>query len=426
MTTDNNHSHSEQEPTPLKTVLYDKHTQLAEKSHIVPFAGYLMPLWYSSIAQEHQAVRKTAGMFDCTHMGVWEISGPQAEEFLQQITVNNVAKLTPGRAQYSYVVNTDGHVHDDIIIYKRKDELFMVVVNAANNDKVAKWWQDILAGNVVIDNADTNRKITARPVIRDMRDTNSGNDCRVDIAIQGPASADIIKAMLDDNTAANKMDELKPFGFIEATISGISVIVSRTGYTGAKVGFEIYVHPGKAGMIWDITLEKGKAAGLLPCGLGARDSLRIEAGLPLYGHELAGEYDISPYEAGYGWAVKLDKEFFIGQAALKEKSQNYDHEVVRMELPGKKGIRPVRSGDGILDDTGSCLGWVLSNTKVGDTQIVLAYVKRGSLEENQPTGVYYLARNQGQVAKGKKQKVDINEKLQADITGKVVSRFARF
>jgi len=204
------------------------------------------------------------------------------------------------------------------------------------------------------------------------------------------------------------------------------VLAARTGYTGAEMGFELYVEPAAAGRWWDLLLAKGAAAGLQPCGLGARDSLRIEAGFPLYGHELAGKYDISPWEAGYGWAVKLEKEFFIGKEAMQRRQAEQSREVVRLELPGQKGVRPVREADGVLDAAGVCRGWVLSCAKVGESQIALAYVQKGVLAAGAAAGIYYLARNAGHVQQGRLEKVEMEQKLNADIEGKAVTRFAKF
>ncbi len=164
----------------------------------------------------------------------------------------------------------------------------------------------------------------------------------------------------------------------------------------------------------------------MPCGIGARDSLRIEAGFPLYGHELAGPFNISPFQAGYSFAVKLDKEFFIGKAAMQEEAERYNMVVVRIELPGAKGIRPVRGSDAVLDDGGDCVGWVLSCAKVSDKQIALALVSRDVIKEGETIGVYYLARNESQVRKGRKQEVKKGQNVQADITGVTLRRFEKF
>jgi glycine cleavage system T protein len=410
----------------VESALYQKHIALTGKSHIAAFAGYLMPLWYSSISAEHNAVRKTAGIFDCTHMGVLEVEGRQAEPFLNIIATNDVSRLESGAAQYSYIIDAAGNVLDDIIIYRREKEKFMVVVNAANEPKIKAYIKGLLAGQVIIDADEPNRKLAYKPAVRDIRDTVSGSDCRVDIALQGPASADVILELVKSEKDREKIRNLKSFRFIETTVDGIDCIISRTGYTGAKVGFEFYVHLNKAGQIWDLVLDAGKKFGVLPCGLGSRDSLRIEAGLPLYGHELDGQFGISPFEAGYGWAVKLQKEFFIGKASMHKRAENYNMEVARIELAGEKGIRPVRQNDAVLNSDGACIGSVLSCAKVGQKQIALVFVSRDNVKEGTDLGIYYLARSSAQVQNGRRESVDRFERLKADIVGKGLSRFARF
>jgi glycine cleavage system aminomethyltransferase T len=181
------------------------------------------------------------------------------------------------------------------------------------------------------------------------------------------------------------------------------------------------VHPQNAAKLWQLLLK----AGALACGLGSRDSLRVEAGLPLYGHELDGEFNISPFEAGYGWAVKLDKEFFIGKAAIEKTAKNFDMNVVRIELSGHKGVRPVRQGDAILSN-GRCIGWVLSSATAGERQIALSYIEKNKAKEGDSVGVYYLARSESQKSKGKKGKVNKGEEVTAEITGKIISRFEKF
>ncbi len=409
-----------------KTVLYEKHIALTDKSHIAPFAGFLMPLWYSSISSEHKAVREAAGLFDCTHMGVLEVQGFEVADFLNLIATNDVSKITDGSAQYSYILDAAGNVLDDIIIYRRTSDKFMVVVNAANEPKIKAYIDALLEGQAILDVSNPKRKLEYEPSIRDMKDTSAGSDCKADIALQGPASLDIILALLKDNAVKEKIKALKPFKFIETTIcENVGCIISRTGYTGAKVSFELYAHPSQAPLLWDKLLEYGKSFGLVPCGLGARDSLRIEAGLPLYGHELNGPFNISPFAAGYGWAVKLDKKFFIGKDAMQKEAAEYNAEVVRLKLPGEKGVRPVRQNDGVLVG-GKCIGWVLSCAAAGEKQIALALVEKNIIKENTPVGIYYLARSQGQIQKGKKEKVRKGQELQQDIEGIAAARFEKF
>ncbi len=408
------------------SALYSEHIKLTDKSHIAAFAGFLMPLWYTSISAEYRAVREAAGLFDCSHMGVLEAAGPYAKDFLNIVFTNDVNKLSDSRAQYGYITDAAGNVLDDIIIYRRAEDKYMVVVNAANEPKIKAYFAALLNDEAIIDAENPDRKLENKPVIRDMRDVKSGSDCRVDLALQGPASLDVVLELTEDEQNQGQIKELKGFRFIETKVAGIDCIVSRTGYTGAAMGFELYVHPDKAPELWSKLLENGKSSGLVPCGLGARNSLRIEAGFPLYGHELAGPFNISPFQAGYGFAVKLDKEFFIGKAAMQKEAERYNMKVVRFELPGAKGIRPVRSNDAVLDGRGECVGWVLSCAKVDDKQIALALVSRDVVKEGDAIGVYYLARNEGQVKKGRKQEMKKSEKAEADITGVTLSRFAKF
>jgi len=290
------------------SVLYEQHLKLPSRLHMNPFCGYIMPLWYSTIAAEHRAVRQAAGLFDCTHMGALDVSGPEASDFLDYVTTNKITNLGVGSARYSYILDAAGNILDDIIIYRRAGERFMVVVNAANEPKIKAYFKALLNDEIPVDDEDTKRKLPYKPDISDMRDTSQSRDCRVDIALQGPRSLDIVSA-LTDSQAAEQISALRPFHFVQAALGDFDCIIASTGYTGSKTGFELFVHPDDASKLWEMMLQKCEGHGLVPCGLGARDSLRIEAGLPLYGHELAGQFDISPFEAGYGWAVKLDKEF---------------------------------------------------------------------------------------------------------------------
>ena len=420
--------------SPVGSVLYDEHLNLTDKSHIAEFAGYLMPLWYSSIAEEHSAVRQRAGVFDCTHMGVLEAAGPNAESFLDAVTTNNVRTLQVGSAHYSYLLDAVGNVLDDIIIYRREKEKFMVVVNASNEPKVKAYLAALFTGSyLTAENAEKapnfmlgvltpriNLGAYQAVIVRDMRDIKAGPDCRVDIAIQGPASPEILTKLTDSKTIS-QIKSLKSFTFIEGKVADINCIIATTGYTGAKVCFELFVHPKDAAKLWQKVIE----AGALPCGLGSRDSLRVEAGLPLYGHELDGPYNISPFEAGYGWAVKLDKEFFIGKAAMEKISKTYKMKVARLELPGEKGVRPVRQNDAVISE-GLCAGWVLSSATAGTRQIAIVYMDRDVAIEGNSVDIYYLARSESQKNKGKKEAVEKGERIIGDITGKVVSRFEKF
>lgn len=411
---------------PVGTVLYQEHLRITDRSHIVPFAGYLMPLWYSSISAEHQAVRRAAGLFDCSHMGILEVAGPEAVGFLNSVTTNEIDKLKVGGAQYGFILDAAGNVLDDVITYRRAEDRFMMVVNAVNESKIKVYFERLKTDQVVIDTDEPDRRSEYKPAIRDMRGPDGDGNRRVDIALQGPRSIEVLVASTGERTLGECVANLKPFQFVEEHIKGIECLISRTGYTGAKTGFELFVPPEDAARLWQLILEKGAAAELLPCGLGARDSLRIEAGLSLYGHELAGEFNISPMEAGYGWAVKLRKDFFIGKAPMERTAKACDMKVVRVKLPGTPGIRPVRQNDGVLNGNGECIGWVLSCAKVEESQYALAYVSKEAVTEKDSVGVYYLARSQSQVQQGRVKSVQEGQKLEADMVGTVASRFAKF
>jgi glycine hydroxymethyltransferase len=407
------------------SVLYEQHLKLPSRLHMNPFCGYIMPLWYSTIAVEHRAVRQAAGLFDCTHMGTLDVSGPDAPDFLDYVTTNKITDLDIGGARYSYILDAAGNILDDIIIYRRAAEQFMVVVNAANEPKIKAYFKALLNDEVPVDAEDTERKLPYKPDISDMRDPSRIRDCRVDIALQGPRSLDII-SVLADAQALNQIAALKSFHLVQVRLKNIDCIIARTGYTGAKVGFELFVHPDDASKLWDMMLQKCSGQGLMPCGLGARDSLRIEAGLPLYGHELAGQFNISPFVAGYGWAVKTDKEFFIGKKSMEQIAKNYDMEVARIELPGEKGTRPVRQNDAVLNSNGECSGWVLSCAKIEEKQIALVYINKENAGQGNRIGIYYLARSQGQLEQGRKDRVEKGKRVDPDLAGVVLSRFAKF
>jgi len=414
---------------PRPSVLYDEHVKRTSKSHIAAFAGYLMPLWYSSIAEEHRAVRERAGLFDCTHMGVLEVSGADAAEFLNLVTTNEVPSLKIGRARYGYILDAAGNVLDDLIIYRRSETNFMVVVNAANEAKIKFYLHELREGRAAVDteaSAWTAKLPRLRAAVRDLRDPSRPKDRRVDIALQGPASMETLAKLTNDASVVARISELKGFAFVEGRLAGIDCLICRTGYTGSTVGVELFADPGQTPRLWNLILEAGRPLGVVPCGLGARDSLRIEAGLPLYGHELDGKFDLSPFEAGYGWAVKLDKEFFIGKAAMQHVAQTYEMEVARIELPATRGVRPIRQDDALLDQRGICVGWVLSAAKVDEKQYALAYIDRDAAQEGTKVGVYYLARSPSQVEQGRAQAAGKGQKLTADLAGTVVSRFAKF
>lgn len=279
-----------EQPPLRETALCSRHEALGAR--MIPFAGWLMPVQYTGILDEHRAVRSAAGLFDLGHMGRVRVTGPDALPFLQYTTTNDVSTLEPGEAQYSLLPNEQGGVIDDIIVYRlQREPGYFVVINAANHDKDLAWLQKQREKR-----GDLNLEI------------EDVSDALGMIAIQGPHAAEIVQPL-----SSEPLGGLGAFECLGAEVAGIPVLVARTGYTGED-GFEFYVPQERTGELWDVLMKAGEPFGLVPVGLGARDTLRLEARMPLYGSELAD--DISPLEAGLGWAVKLGKGDFIGRAAI--------------------------------------------------------------------------------------------------------------
>ena len=276
--------------TPLRhTPLHDLHVALGAR--MVPFAGYEMPVQYGSIIEEHRTVRSAVGLFDLSHMGEVEVRGRRAVDFLGHAIVSDPSALSDGQAQYSMLCQTDGGIIDDLIVYRLGGERFMVVCNASNRDAVVAHLTDLHArdgGDVELED----------------RSDNVGL-----VAPQGPAAASILSGLTDVD-----LDPLGNYHAVEGTVAGIPAIVARTGYTGED-GFELFCDADRTREVWEAVASAGVEAGLRPCGLGARDTLRLEAGMPLYGNEL--DRDTNPFEAALGRVVKLEKGDFVGRDALE-------------------------------------------------------------------------------------------------------------
>ena len=276
---------------PLATPLADRHRALGAR--IVEFGGWLMPLQYAGILEEHRAVRSTAGLFDLSHMGELFVEGPDAAAALGYALTTEPAGLKVGRAQYSMICFADGGILDDLIVYRLGEERFMVVANASNASVVSDALAERLAG---------------RHVVLDDRSLATAL-----VAIQGPLAAAILAPL-----TGVVLTDLPYYGIAEGNVAGVQALIARTGYTGED-GFEVMVDVAAAGRVWDALMEAGQPVGAVPVGLGARDTLRLEAGMPLYGNELSP--DTTPFEAGLGRVVKLAKEGdFVGRAALEKAS----------------------------------------------------------------------------------------------------------
>ena len=289
-----------------ETPLASAHRKLSAR--MVDFAGWNMPVQYKSIVTEHMATRERLGIFDVSHMGEFLVTGDKAADFVQYVIANDVNRLTePNRALYSQLCYEDGGTVDDLIVYRRKDN-FMLVVNASNIEKDFAWLKSH-AGKFGV-------------TLTDLSDETGL------IALQGPQAVPLLAEIAGDFVAS-----LPSFGYGEATVDGVSFSFGRTGYTGED-GFEIFVPATKVEWLWNTLLERGAGRGIEPCGLGARDTLRLEAGLPLYGHEL--EKDITPIESGLGWSVKPEKGDFIGREVLaKQKAGELSRQIVCLKAEGK-------------------------------------------------------------------------------------------
>ena len=320
------------------TPLRERHEALGAK--MMEFAGFYMPISYSGIKEEHAAVREKAGMFDVSHMGEFIVRGKEALDFVQYITSNDVSKLAIGQAQYSCFPNDKGGIVDDLLVYRLSEDncsegerAYMLVVNGANIDKDWRW---VFENNTF-----------------DTRVINISDDTGL-IAVQGPKATAIIQQLTDTDLSA-----IKYYHFTKGTVAGVeNVLISATGYTGSG-GFELYADADKIGLLWDAVMQAGEPEGLLPAGLGARDTLRLEMGYCLYGNDLTDT--TSPLEAGLGWITKLKKGDFIGRDLLvTQKAEGLSRRLVGLTLDGR---RVPRHGYTIETEAGEVIGEVTSGTQ---------------------------------------------------------------
>jgi glycine hydroxymethyltransferase len=402
-----------------RTPLYAEHVRL--KGKVVPFAGWEMPVWYTSVSDEHAAVRQAAGLFDVAHMGTVEISGPGATRFLDMITTNYVPALPAGHSQYAYLLAPDGAVLDDILIYRRERERYLLVLNASNAEKDLAWLQAVNAASVELDRDNPAMRVEQRVTIRSLKEGGSGPDQRVDLALQGPLAMEIAVRCLTPEDA-RQLFRLRRGEFMEGAAGRIPVLISRTGYTGEEHGLEFYVHPDQATALWSLLMERGAELGIRPCGLGARDSTRTEAGLPLFGHELAGDHDINPIEAGYGPFVKLHKPFFVGRSAMVLAATHRQRQIIRFEMK-EKGIRAVRGGFPVVGARGEYAGVVTSCTLVDGVQTGMALVQSAYVQEGTPLAIFPMPREGKAPAEKSKSELGPGDRVLLADQATVVSRF---
>ena len=327
-------------------------------ARMVPFAGFNMPLQYTSVVDEHHTVREKVGMFDVSHMGEFLISGPKALELIQNTTSNDASKLSIGQAQYSCLINSQGGIVDDLLVYRTDENSYMAVVNASNIEKDWKWLNDHNSSGARLENI-------------------SENTCL--LAVQGPLATEVLQEL-----TAVDLSSLKYYTFTEGTMAGVSgVIISATGYTGSG-GFELYLPSEHAVEVWEQIMNAGKPFGLKPIGLGARDTLRLEKGYCLYGNDITDQ--TSPLEAGLGWITKFSKNFIGSEVLLLQKEKGLTKKLVGLVMT-ERGIP--RKDYPIIDQHGHSIGIVTSGSQspVLAKGIGLGYV---SIEHSKPESEIFI------------------------------------
>lgn len=337
-----------------KTALYAWHEKAGAK--IIDFGGYLMPVQYAGIIAEHKAVRSAAGLFDVSHMGNFYVRGKRALEFLQSVTTNDISKAKDGQAQYNLMLYPSGGIVDDLIIYRIDSETFFLIVNASNAPKDYAWLQEHIGpfdGVVLEDHTD---RLSL-------------------IALQGPLALNILSRVFP----SAEVNSPGSFHFCSALFNGSEAIIARTGYTGEQ-GVEICLSNEQAQPLWEALMEAGKEDGIQPIGLGARDTLRLEMGYSLYGHEI--DQDTNPLEARLKWVVKMEKGHFIGKEACQQVECNLQRGVAGFSLEGR--VLP-RQHFKVYNSDRQEIGWVCSGTQsptlqepVGTCNIVRQYIKPGT------------------------------------------------
>lgn len=329
-----------------RTPLFETHRGLGAR--LVEFGGWEMPVQYTSIIEEHRAVRQRAGLFDVCHMGEFRVEGAGALPFLQYLVPNDISRLGDDQALYTQICRPDGGTLDDLLIYRRGPDKYMAVVNAGTMPKDWRWFQEQMAGRA------------------DLTLTNISDETGL-LALQGPLAKQILQSLTDTS-----LDGIAYYHCRDGVVAGIPSLISRTGYTGED-GFELYCSADQVVALWDAILNAGSPHGLLPAGLGARDTLRLEAGYCLYDHELTEE--ITPLEAGLGWTVKLNKPSdFIGRATLESQKRDGLRRKLVGIMPSERGVP--RAGYPILRD-GERIGEVTSGTMCPtlDKPAALGYVR---------------------------------------------------
>jgi len=350
-----------------RTALYEEHVALGAR--LVPFAGFQMPLQYASILKEHDAVRQRAGLFDLSHMAQFELFGEEVGPWADLLTVNNVANMKVWQARYNLFCNEHGGTRDDVLFYRRHDR-WLLVANASNGEKIWNLLSSRRTSGVTLENR---------------------HGAAALIAVQGPRALEILTPLASTFDAPS-LAEMKYYTCTRAAVAGIEALVARTGYTGED-GFELFVEGADAAALWRALLDEGKPQGLEPCGLGARDVLRLEAGMPLYGHELTEA--ITPLAAGQRWAVKLSKPEFTGRAALLAQAERDDFDrvagtILEGKVPARQGYAVYRGDERVGEVKSASIA-----PSLGNRQVATVYIRKDAATEGTQLGIDVRGTRQG-------------------------------
>jgi len=415
------HWESQESETIKRTPLHQRHIDLGAK--MIPFAGWDMPVWYSSVLEEHLATRNHAGLFDVAHMGIYQAEGSLAVSFLDSVCANDISALAMGESCYTHFLDADANVIDDLLVYRHDQDKYLLVVNAANDDKDWAWLNAVRMQKVKIDNQRPWAHTFGSQVnLLNLRDPQAGKAMRVDIALQGPRSKEILNKIGLSLNHQKIFNHLKRTQLAHVLWNGIDLIISRTGYTGEKIAFEIFIHPEHALELWDKLIEVGTPLGLKPCGLGARDSLRTEAGLPLYGHEMGGEMNLGVGQAGFSAYVKTYKPWFIGRHAFMEKEAERKNEVCRFRFDDKR-VRMAHYSDPVLNEKGKVIG-VVTSCAIDKEEYLTgqALIEKTSILEGTPI---YIIQNSQSISSYSPADLKPGEKIQLPDKAAVISRFPK-
>ena len=380
------HSQPPNLSAPQRTPLYEWHK--AHTRHIVPFAGWEMPVWYTGVLDEHRTVRRAAGLFDVAHMGVFEVSGPHAIEFLDLVCTNYVRWYAPGESFYSYLLDPDGNVIDDLLVYRRETNRFQIVVNASNADKDWAWLNAVNNGEVLLDRNRPDLRVLRPATIRNLKDPSAGADRRVDLALQGPASLRILQSLTADRRLADRLGRVRKTGLIECELAGFDLIIARTGYTGEDIAYEIFVHPDRTVAFWETLLEAGQAV-RPPTGRAGRArlhphrsrsaALRPRAGRAVR-HLARGRRLRGLCQAAQAVLHRPQRANGAGESA-GHAGRPLPHERAR--------CADAEDGDPVVNKKGQAIGWVTSAAVDVDGVILgLAYIQSRYARPGDEIGIF--------------------------------------